>query len=74
MAKNAKLTIVEVSSDKSVFAIDLMALLVLGREYRPRWLNFPKCDPSTRHLCRSHCTGYHREANRICDSCSVHVG
>jgi hypothetical protein len=74
MAKNAKLTIVEVRSVRRGFVLGMMGLLMSGREYRSCWLNLPERHPSAWHLRRSHCASYHREAHRNPDRCSACVG
>jgi hypothetical protein len=73
MAKNAKLTIIEVRSVKRGLMFDLIGPLISGREYRSRWLDLPKRYSSTWHLCRSHCASYNREACGNSDPCSTRV-
>jgi hypothetical protein len=75
MAKNAKLTIVEVHSVRRGFVLELMmGLLMSGREYRSCWFNLPERHPFAWYLCRPHCTSYHREARRNADPSSAYVG
>lgn len=51
MAKNARLTIVEVRGVKKRVEVDLIGPLMPGREYRSCWLDLPKRYSSTWHLC-----------------------
>ena len=62
MAKNAKLTIVEVRVAQSqLFILNLTYLQ--GRENRPGWQHLPQRRPPPRNLCGPYRTCYQRKAH-----------